>query len=63
MDEFEDDPLDLLEDDDDGVIDTILLLDEDEKKPAQAGTGCAVLLFGIASLAGAGWWITTVLRA
>lgn len=62
MDEFEDDPLDLL-DDDDGVLETILLFDENEKKPAQARTGCAVLLFGIGSLAGAGWWIIAGLRA
>lgn len=59
MDEFQDDPLDLLEDDGDGVIETILLLDDDDKKTDQVRTGCGVLLVTAASLAGgAGWWMT-----
>ena len=56
MDDFDEDPLDLLEDDDDGVIETILLLDEDEEKPVLERTGCAVLLFGVRSSVGVGWW-------
>ena len=55
MDDFEDDPLDLLEDDGDGVIETILM--EEEEKPIQHRTGCVVLLIGVGSSAGAGWWI------
>jgi len=58
MDEFEDDPLDLLEDDGDGVIETILLLDEDEKKTDQLKTGCSVLLLAAGSMVGVGWWMT-----
>ena len=54
MDEFDDDALDLLEDDSDGVIETILM--EEEEKPIQQRTGCAVLLIGISSSVGAGWW-------
>ena len=44
MDDFDDDPLNLLDDDDDGVLDTILLLDEDEKLPVQTNTGCLGLV-------------------
>ena len=58
MEDFEDDPLDLLEDDGDGVIETILLLDDEEEKekPILERTGCAVLLIGVSSTVGAGWW-------
>lgn len=55
MDDFDDDPLDLLEDDGDGVIETILM--EDEEKPVQHRTGCAVLLIGVSSTAGTVWWV------
>ena len=45
---FDDDPLDLLDDDDDGVIETILLFDEDQNKQQGSGspqpTGCSVVL-------------------
>ncbi len=46
--DFDEDPLDLLEDDGDGVNEMCLLFDENEKKqnsqkPPQ-GTGCSVLL-------------------
>ena len=58
MDQFDEDPLDLLEDDGDGVIETILL-EEEENKPVQARTGCAVLLFGIVSSTGVSWWFVT----
>ena len=54
MDDFDDDPLDLLEDDGDGVIETILM--EEEEKPILERTGCAVLLIGVGSTVGAGWW-------
>ena len=53
--EHDEDPLDLLEDDGDGVIETILL--EEEEKPILQRTGCAVLLVGTAGLVGGGWWI------
>jgi len=63
IDEFEDDPLDLLEDDNDGVLESILLLDEEDRKPKRTGSGCAVLLLGAGSLAGTGWWFFNALRA
>lgn len=45
------DPLDLFEDDDDGVIETILLFDDEEEKPVQAKSGCVVplMLLGLAT--------------
>lgn len=55
MDDFEEDPLDLLEDDGDGVIETILM--EEEEEPIQQRTGCAVFLVGLGASFGAGWWI------
>ena len=51
---YDEDPLDLLEDDGDGVIDTILFFDEDEEKregfrPPQK-SGCCVLLILMGSI-------------
>jgi hypothetical protein len=45
------DPLDLFEDDDDGVIETILLFDDEEEKPAQTKSGCVIplMLLGLAT--------------
>lgn len=46
------DPLDLFDDDNDGVIETILLFDDqDETKPAQARSGCVIplILCGLAT--------------
>ncbi|NNK58688.1 MAG: hypothetical protein EX260_05595 [Desulfobulbaceae bacterium] len=54
MDEFDDDALDLLDDDGDGTIETILM--EEEEKPVLQRTGCAMLLLGAGSAVGAGWW-------
>lgn len=50
---YDEDPLDLLEDDGDGVIETILFFDEEEKKqqgsrPSQ-NSGCCVALTLIGS--------------
>ena len=54
----DEDPLDLFDDDGDGVIETILLLDEEEEKEVQTKTGCGMLLLGIGStIAGAIWGI------
>ena len=55
MEDFDDDPLDLLEDDGDGVIETILL--EEEEKPVLQRTGCAMVLLGVGSTISLGWWI------
>ncbi len=58
----DEDPLDLFDDDGDGVIETILLLDEEEEKQVEARTGCGMLLFGIVStLAGAVWGISEII--
>ncbi|NNF45889.1 MAG: hypothetical protein HKN69_03885 [Desulfofustis sp.] len=58
MEEFDDDPLDLLEDDGDGVIETILL-EEEEEKPIQERVGCS-LIFAAGVLATAiGWGIAS----
>ena len=45
--DFDEDPLDLLEDDGDGVNETILFFDKDEEKGQNRpkGTGCSVVLF------------------
>ena len=53
--DFDEDPLDLLEDDGDGVIETILM--EEEEKPVLQRTGCSVLLLGVSSSVGVGWWV------
>ncbi len=61
MEDFDEDPLDLLEDDGDGVIEMGLFFDEDEKskqggnKPP-VGVGCCVVLLGMGSSMSAGWW-------
>jgi len=63
MDNFDDDPLDLLEDDGDGVIEMGLFFDEDEKetdsgKKSPGNSGCCLLLLGVGvSLLMAGWGI------
>ena len=61
MEDFGEDPLDLLDDDGDGVIEMCLFFDEDEKnkqggsKPP-ANSGCCVVLLCIgASMLVAGW--------
>ncbi len=63
MEDFDEDPLDLLEDDGDGVIEMGLFFDEDEKgndsgrKPS-GNSGCCVVLLGMgASILLAGWGI------
>ena len=53
---FDEDPLDLLEDDGDGVIETILL-SEEEEKPVLERTGCSFLLLSLGSSVGVGWWL------
>lgn len=55
----DEDPLDLFDDDGDGVIETILLLDDEEEKPVLQRKGCAVLLVGVGSSFGIGWWAVT----
>ena len=54
----DDDPLDLLGDDDDGVIDAILFLDEDEEArpaPRSGSSGCLIALAAPALLLAAGF--------
>lgn len=59
MDDFDEDPLDLLDDDGDGVIEMGLLFDEDDKNKqsdlkAPKNTGCCMLfLISGTSIAGA----------
>ncbi len=59
MKDFEDDPLDLLDDDGDGVNEMCLLFEEDEKKKGSkppSNSGCCVLLFVMGSaVLMAGW--------
>ncbi len=51
MDDFDDDPLDLLDDDGDGVNEMCLLFDEEQKKEKGNGPrhngGCCVVLLAI----------------
>ena len=52
--DFDEDPLDLLEDDGDGVIETCLFFDEDGKDKVSGGklpgnSGCCVLLMSLGS--------------
>ena len=54
--DYDEDPLDLFEDGDDGVIETLLLFEEDEEKPMTQKTGCAILIIGIGSSGGLGLW-------
>ena len=60
MEDFDEDPLDLLEDDGDGVIEMDLFFDEDKQsgnKPPGGG-GCCVVLLGMGtSILMAGWGI------
>ncbi|MEE4314396.1 MAG: hypothetical protein V2J11_07840 [Desulfofustis sp.] len=51
MDDFDEDPLDLLEDDGDGVNETILLFDKDaeNQQPPVKNRGCAVVLMILTS--------------
>lgn len=55
MDDF--DEADLDGDGEFDAIDMSILEDEEERKPVQAGTGCAVLLFGVGSSLGVMWWM------
>ncbi len=48
--------MDLFEDDGDGIIETILLFDEDKKEPERQKTGCAVLLMSLGTIGGLGLW-------
>ncbi len=59
MHDFDDDPLDLLEDDGDGVIETILMEDGDKEQPSspRGSSGCCVVLLGIGASVGSGWWV------
>ncbi len=51
MDDFDDDPLDLLDDDGDGVIEMCLFFDEDKKQGKGSGPqnngGCCVVLLAV----------------
>jgi hypothetical protein len=64
MEDFDEDPLDLLEDDGDGVIETCLFFDEDGKdkqsgKKPSGGGGCCVVLLGMGtSILMVGWGIS-----
>jgi len=42
--DFDEDPLDLLQDDDDGVNEILTVLNEDEEKPILERTGCLGLV-------------------
>ncbi len=58
MEDFDEDPLDLLEDDGDGMIEMGLLLDEDGKTKPPGNGGCCVVLLGLGtSLMITGWGI------
>ncbi len=65
MDDFDEDPLDLLDDDGDGVNEMCLFFDEDEKdknggKKPNGNSGCCVFLLGVvSSVVTIGWGITT----
>ena len=48
---FDEDPLDLLEDDEDGVIETILLFDDEEEKGIKVRTGCCFPIIIVLSTA------------
>jgi hypothetical protein len=52
---YDEDPLDLFEDDDDGVIETILLFDGEEE-PLSQKTGCVVLILAVGTSAGFCSW-------
>lgn len=54
---YDEDPLDLFDDDGDGVIETIVLLDEDNEDPKMPKTGCALLCMALGSSGGLGWWV------
>jgi hypothetical protein len=56
MDEFNENPLDLLEDDGDGVIETCLFFDEDEKDKPPGGGGCCVVFLAIGTSIGTAAW-------
>ena len=51
MDDFDDDPLDLIDDDGDGVIEMSLFFDEEQKKEKGNGPrhngGCCVVLLAV----------------
>lgn len=48
MADFDEDPLDLLEDDGDGVIEILTVLKEDEEEPILERTGCLGLVAAVA---------------
>ncbi len=47
MEDFDEDPLDLLDDDGDGVIEMCLLFDDDKKTGSKppSNSGCSIVLF------------------
>jgi hypothetical protein len=60
MNDFDDDPLDLLEDDGDGVIEMSLLEEEEKlKKGGGNKSGCCVIFLMLgASLGMVGWYVS-----
>ena len=59
-----DDPLDLLEDDGDGVIEMSLLEEEEKRKKGgnNSNSGCCVVFLMLgSSLVGAGWCVSRVI--
>ena len=67
MDDFDEDPLDLLDDDSDGVVEMPLFFDEEHRETPGEGkpperSGCCFALFCVGvSLATAGWGITKLI--
>ena len=66
MEDFDKDPLDLLDDDGDGVIEMGLFFDEDGKNKQSGGrpsgnSGCCVVLCVGASLVMAGWGVVKLI--
>ena len=64
MDDFDEDPLDLLDDDNDGVVETALFFDEDSKdkqtesKPP-SNSGCCVVFLALGTSIGVAAWTIT----
>ena len=62
--DFDEDPLDLLDDDGDGVIETCLFFDEDGKdeqsgKKSPGNSGCCVIILAIGTSVGLTIWSIT----
>jgi hypothetical protein len=59
MEDF-DDPLDLLNDDGDGVVEMSLLEEEEEGKQGgkTSNSGCCVVFLALGSLMITGWWVS-----